>query len=138
MKITRFEELECWQRGRELTKLVYSATRNEAFKKDLRLAGQIQASATSTMANCAEGFIRRSNKEFIQFLFIAMSSAAEVQSHLYVALEQGYVSQEKFNVIYKQADKTSRLISGLINYLRTNERRYQQEKRQKLKKPEKL
>ena len=138
MKITRFEELECWQRGRELTKLVYSATRNEAFKKDLRLAGQIQASATSTMANCAEGFIRRSNKEFIQFLFIAMSSAAEVQSHLYVALDQGYVAQEKFNVIYKQADKTSRLISGLINYLRTKERRYQQEKRQKLKKPEKL
>ncbi len=138
MKITRFEELECLERGRELTKLVYSATRNEAFKKDLRLAGQIQASATSTMANCAEGFIRRSNKEFIQFLFIAMSSAAEVQSHLYVALEQGYVAQEKFNVIYKQADKTSRLISGLINYLRTNERRYQQEKRQKLKKPEKL
>jgi len=90
------------------------------------------------MANCAEGFIRRSNKEFIQFLFIAMSSAAEVQSHLYVALDQGYVAQEKFNVIYKQADKTSRLISGLINYLRTNERRYQQEKRQKLKKPEKL
>ena len=67
-----------------------------------------------------------------------MSSAAEVQSHLYVALDQAYVAQEKFNVIYKQADKTSRLISGLINYLRTNERRYQQEKRQKLKKPEKL
>ncbi|MBW1692348.1 MAG: four helix bundle protein, partial [Deltaproteobacteria bacterium] len=100
MKITRFEELECLEQGRELTKLVYSATRNEAFKKDLRLAGQIQASATSTMANCAEGFIRRSNKEFIQFLFIAMSSAAEVQSHLYVALDQGYVAQEKFNVIY--------------------------------------
>jgi len=67
-----------------------------------------------------------------------MSSAPVVQSHLYVALDQGYVTQEKFNLIYKQADKTSRLISGLINYLRTNERRYQQEKRQKLKKPEKL
>jgi four helix bundle protein len=67
-----------------------------------------------------------------------MSSAAEVQSHLYVALDQGYVSRETFDEIYNQADKTSRLISGLINYLRTNERRYQQEKRQKLKKPEKL
>jgi len=61
-----------------------------------------------------------------------------VQSHLYVALDQGYVSRETFDEIYNQADKTSRLISGLINYLRTNERRYQQEKRQKLKKPEKL
>jgi four helix bundle protein len=138
MKINRFEELECWQQGRELTRMVYFATRNEAFKKDLRLADQIQAAATSTMANCVEGFIRRSNKEFIQFLFIAMSSAAEVQSHLYVALDQGYVSQETFDGIYNQADKTSRLISSLINYLRTNERRYQQEKRQKPKKPEKL
>jgi len=138
MKINRFEELECWQQGRELTRMVYSATRNEAFKKDLRLAGQIQGSATSTMANCAEGFIRRSNKEFIQFLFIAMSSAAEVQSHLYVALDQGYVSQETFDEIYNQAEKTSRLISGFINYLRANERHYQQVKREKREKPKKL
>src|SRR4030043_557794 len=99
MKINRFEDLECWQQGRELTRMVYSATRNEAFKKDLRLAGQTQAAATSTMANCAEGFVRRSNKEFIQFVFIAMSSSAEVQSHMYVALDQGYVSQEEFNEI---------------------------------------
>jgi len=63
-----------------------------------------------------------------------MSSSAEVQSHMYVALDQGYVSQETFDEIYNQAEKTSRLISGLINYLRTNERRYEQEKREKRKK----
>jgi four helix bundle protein len=133
-KIARFEDLECWQQGRELTRMVYSATRSEAFKKDLRLSGQIQAAATSSMANCAEGFVRRSNREFIQFLFIAMSSSAEVQSHMYVALDQGYVSQERFDEIYNQAEKTSRLISGLINYLRTNERRYKQEKQEKREK----
>ena len=71
------------------------------------------------MANIAEGFIRRSSKEFVQFLFIAMSSASEVQSHLYVALDQGYVPQEKFEVLYEQANKTARIISGLITYLRT-------------------
>jgi four helix bundle protein len=60
-----------------------------------------------------------------------MSSSAEVQSHMYVALDQDYVSQKKFDEIYNQAEKTSRLISGLINYLRTNERRYQQVKREK-------
>ena len=64
-----------------------------------------------------------------------MSSAAEVQSHLYVALDQYYVSQKTFDEIYDQAEKTSKLISGLINYLRSNERRYQQEKLKKLKKP---
>jgi four helix bundle protein len=115
--------------------MVYEATNNSSFKKDLRLSGQIQAAATSTMANCAEGFVRRSNKEFIQFLFIAMSSSAEVQSHMYVALDQGYITQETFDGIYNQADKTSRLISGLINYLRTNELRYQKEKREKREKP---
>jgi four helix bundle protein len=73
------------------------------------------------MANIAEGFVRRSNREFVQFLFVAMSSAAEVQNHLYVAMDQKYLSQEEFAVIYSQADKTARIISGLITYLKTNQ-----------------
>jgi len=119
MKITRFEDLECWQEARILTRMVYEVTTDGPFKRDLRLSGQIQAAATSTMANIAEGFIRHSDKEFIQFLFIAMSSCAEVQSHLYVALDRSYVDDEKFEKIYSQADKTARIISGLIKYLRT-------------------
>ena len=99
--------------------MVYEVTTDGPFKRDLRLSGQIQAAATSTMANIAEGFIRHSDKEFIQFLFIAMSSCAEVQSHLYVALDRSYVDDEKFEKIYSQADKTARIISGLIKYLRT-------------------
>ena len=118
-KITHFEDLECWQQARELTRLVYNATKDTSFRKDLRLAGQIQAAATSSMANIAEGFIRRSDKEFIQFLFIAMASTAEVQSHLYVALDQEYIHQESFQEIYGQANKTGMIISGLIKYLRT-------------------
>ena len=119
MKITRFEDLECWQEARILTRMVYEVTTDGPFKRDLRLSGQIQAAATSTMANIAEGFIRHSDKEFIQFLFIAMSSCAEVQSHLYVALDRSYVDNEKFEEIYSQADKTAKIISGLIKYLRT-------------------
>lgn len=121
MKITRFEDLECWQQARILTKAVYTATSHGAFSKDFRLSGQIQGAASSAMANIAEGFVRRSNKEFIQFLFVAMSSAAEVQSHLYVALDQRYVDQKQFDQVYAQADKTARIISGLITYLRTNQ-----------------
>ena len=48
-----------------------------------------------------------------------MSSAAEVQSQLYVAIDQKYLSQESFDEIYAQAEKTSKIISGLIKYLRT-------------------
>jgi four helix bundle protein len=119
MKLTRFEDLECWQQARILVKDVYAVTKTAEFKRDLRLASQIQSAATSAMSNIAEGFIRHSDKEFIQFLFIAMSSAAEVQSHLYVALDQEYLDQEQFNKIYEQAGKTAKMISGLIKYLRT-------------------
>jgi len=70
------------------------------------------------MANIAEGFTRRSDKEFIQFLYISMASTAEVQSHLYVALDQAYIAKDQFDDIYQQANKTGKMISNLIKYLR--------------------
>jgi len=103
MKITRFEDLECWQQARVLVRKIYEVTKSYPFNKDLRLSGQIQAAGTSVMSNIPEGFIRRSDKEFVQFLFIAMSSSAEVQSHLYVALDQGYINHKQFDEIYGQA-----------------------------------
>jgi four helix bundle protein len=119
MKLSRFEDLDCWKEGRQLTRQIYEAIgRNQTWQKDRRLCGQIQGAAVSVMANIAEGFVRHSDKEFAQFLFIAMSSAAETQSHAYVALDQKYLSQESFDAIYAQAGKTSRIISGLIKYLR--------------------
>ncbi len=71
------------------------------------------------MSNIAEGLVRHPDKEFVQFLFIAMSSAAEVQSHLYVAIDQQYLSQESFDEVNAHAEKTGKIISGLIKYLRT-------------------
>jgi len=98
--------------------MIYGAIReNPTWQKDLRLCGQMQNAAGSVMANIAEGFARRSSKEFVQFLFVALASAAEVQSYLYVAADQNYVSKEAFDSIYEQAGKTSRIISGLIKYL---------------------
>ena len=138
MKINRFEELDCWQEARILVNMVYAAIRDsKAFQNDYRLKDQSIGAVVSTMGNITEGFVRRSNKEFIQFLFISVSSTAELQSHIYVALDQGYISKELFDKIYGQADKTSRLISGLITYLRNNEKKYKQEKHNKQKKPEK-
>jgi four helix bundle protein len=120
MKLSCFEDLDCWKGARKLTQLVYGAIdRNPIWQRDIRLCGQIQAASVSVMANVAEGFVRHSDKEFVQFLFIAMSSAVEVQSHLYVAIDQKYLSQESFDEIYAQAEKTGKIISGLIKYLRT-------------------
>ena len=123
MKLTRFEDLDCWKEARQLTRQVYDAIgRNQSWQKDLRLCGQIQGAAVSVMANIADGFVRHSDKEFVQFLFVAMASAAEVQSHLYVAVDQEYLVPETFDSIYAQAGKTSRIISGLIKYLRRKTR----------------
>ena len=133
MKITRFEDLECWKEARKLVNMVYDIIRkNKDFQHDYRLRDQSVGAAISVMANISEGFVRRSNRELIQFLFISISSAAELQSHLYVALDQHYISNETFDIVYNQAELTAKLISGLISYLRNNESRYQQEKPKKL------
>ncbi len=64
MKIERFEDIKAWQEARELTRLVYDLTKRPAFTKDFGLKDQIQRAAVSVMANIAEGFERRSHKEF--------------------------------------------------------------------------
>ena len=65
----------------------------------------------------AEGFDGRSNKEFSTFLGYAYRSASEVQSHLYVALDQNYLNQENFDKLYKQTEQVKKLINGFIRYL---------------------
>lgn len=118
MKITRFEDVEAWQEARKLVKLVYDAIDTSAeFRKDFRLVNQLQCAAVSAMSNIAEGFSRRSNKEFIQYLFISKSSVAEIQSHLYVALDRKYLHREDFEKVYSQAEKVSKMNSGFIKYL---------------------
>jgi four helix bundle protein len=93
--IERYEDIQGWQRARELTKFIYAITKQEAFARDFSLKDQIRRAAVSVMSNIAEGFERGGRAEFIQFLSIAKSSAAEVQSQLYVALDQEYIMPEQ-------------------------------------------
>ncbi|MGQ9569407.1 MAG: four helix bundle protein [Thermodesulfovibrionales bacterium] len=114
----RFEDLECWKEARILVNMVYEAINSsEKLKKDYRLRDQVTDTALSSMLNIAEGFSRHSNKEFAQYLFISKSSATEVQSIFYVALDQSYINEDIFNKVYCQAEKVSKLNPGLINYL---------------------
>ena len=113
----RFEDILAWQKAREVTKLVYSATRTGEFARDFGLRDQIRRSSVSIMANIAEGFARRSDKDFANFLNISRSSAAEVQSHLYVALDQEYIDSANFEVIYNKLEETSRMIYALAQHL---------------------
>jgi four helix bundle protein len=118
MAIKRFEEIRAWQEARSLTKAIYSLCKTSpGLRRDRRLRDQMQAASVSVMSNIAEGFSRRSDKEFIQFLFIAKGSAAEVQSLLYVALDQEYLSNKDFPTLYEKADEVARIISGFITSL---------------------
>jgi four helix bundle protein len=83
----RFEDILAWQKARQTTKLVYEFTAEGNFAKDFGLRDQIRRSSVSIMANIAEGYGRRSDKEFSNFLNIAHGSVAETQSHLYIAFD---------------------------------------------------
>lgn len=117
-KIERFEDLQSWQKARQLTNLVYDLTGHPLFAKDFRLSGQIQDAAGSVMHNIAEGFDAGTNPEFIRFLKISRRSASEVQSELYLALDRKYITQDELTSAYNLATETKRLINGLIGYLR--------------------
>jgi four helix bundle protein len=102
--IERFEDLQSWQKGRQIANQVYDLTVHAGFSKDFRLRDQIQDAG--------------SNLEFIRFLKISRRSASEVQSELYLALDRKYITSEELNCAYSLATETKRLINGMIAYLR--------------------
>ncbi len=116
--IERFEDIIAWKKARELTQEVYACTKLEPFAHDFGLKDQVRRASVSTMANIAEGFERGGDKEFLQFLSDSKGSCGEVRSHLYVALDQKYVSQASFDRLYSGAVEVSRLLSGFMTYLR--------------------
>jgi len=118
MTVKRFEDLVIWQEARKLTKNIYEITSKETFRQDFSLSDQMRRAAVSVMANIAEGFERCNNKEFIQYLFIAKSSCGELRSHLYVAIDQRYVSDKEHLELSTQAAGISTMISNLIDYLK--------------------
>jgi four helix bundle protein len=117
MKITRFEDIEAWLLARELTKKVYHLTKKAGFSRDSGLRGQIQDAAGSSMHNIAEGFDAESNLEFMRFLRYAKRSCTEVQSELYVSLDQQYISESEFQEVYNHAGRTRAAVRGFIKYL---------------------
>ena len=120
MKITLFEDLDCWQEARTLVKLIY-----ETFSKnrDFGFRDQIQRASVSIMTNIAEGFDRGTNKEFMQFLVISRGSASEVKSLLYTAQDLGYINERTFHNLSEHCEKITALINGLLKYLRNSPRK---------------
>ena len=118
-----FEEINAWQNARVLVKDVYAMTISGDFCRDFGLRDQIQRAAVSICSNIAEGFERRGNKEFINFLWIAKGSAAEVCSQLYTAKDLGYITGEQFKAVYDSAKQIGGMLFNLITVLSSDERR---------------
>lgn len=115
---SRFEELHCWQKARELANFIYDLTRKSSFNKDLDLKRDIRRAASSAMHNIAEGFNRGNNKEFVYFLGIAKGSEGEIQSQLYLSLDQKYITDEEFKKGYYLCDQVIASTHNFIIYLR--------------------
>ncbi|MGO8698109.1 MAG: four helix bundle protein [Limisphaerales bacterium] len=109
-----FEDLECWQQARELTKQIYSVTREGGITKDFGLCSQIQRAGVSAMSNLAEGFERHHVQEKLQFYNVAHASTAEVRSLTYV-IEDNYpkLTSEAID-LRKRAVGAGQLVGGLL------------------------
>ena len=116
-RIERFEEILGWQKGRKLCNLVYVCTKQGAFARDFGLRDQIRKAAVSVISNIAEGFESQNNRTFTRYLYIAKGSTSEVCAQAYIALDEGYITQQQFDQIYALSDETGRLIGGFIAYL---------------------
>jgi four helix bundle protein len=117
-RITRFEDIEAWKRARQLTRKVYACSKGTDFARDFGLKDQMRRASVSTMSNIAEGFERGGNQEFLQFLATAKGSSGEVRSQLYVALDEGYITEEQFEELYGDATAVSKMVAGFMEYLR--------------------
>jgi len=121
--ISSFEEIESWKKARQFANEIYKITASGAFVRDFGLRDQIRRAAVSIVSNIAEGFERGGDKEFAQFLSMSKGSCGEVRAQLYLALDQGYISQSDFELPSQAAIEISQLISGLMKYLRKSELR---------------
>ena len=117
--ITRFEELDCWQTARELTRRVYTLSAGGPLAKDFGLRDQMRRAGVSVMSNIAEGFESRTRPLFIELLGRAKGSAGELRAQLFVALDAGYLTEAEFHQLRDLAEKASSQISRLSAYLKS-------------------
>jgi four helix bundle protein len=117
MKITRFEDLICWQEARKLTKDAFLLSNEGILAKDWDTRSQFRRATLSIMNNIAEGFGRFSRKDFAHFLNIANASACEVKSMLYVFEDIAYLDMDTLEKLHQKVDKIQALVIGLKNRL---------------------
>lgn len=119
--IKSFEDIDFWQKARDLSNDIYTKKLEGSFSKDFSLRDQINRSSGSIMDNIAEGFERGGNKEFIQFLSYSKGSCGEVRSQLLRAKDRKHLCEEDFQELFTKALEVGKQIGGFMNYLSGSE-----------------
>jgi len=114
MTVERFEDLLIWQKSKELTLLVYKTFEQN---KDYSFKKQIERASVSIMNNITEGFERRSNKDFKQFLFFAKGNCGEVRNMLHLAVELNCIKNDEYEKFMDLSINISKMTAGLIKKL---------------------
>ncbi len=114
MPIASFKDILAWQKAKVLTTDIY---REFQSCRDFSFRDQIQRASLSIMNNIAEGYAKRSDKSFRNFLAIAKGSAAEVESMLIIAPELGYLTDEKMKELLDRTEEISKVITGFMRKL---------------------
>lgn len=122
-KIEKFEDLQVWMLAREISQNIWLLFETTSLGKDFELKNQMSRSSGSIMDNIAEGFERRGNREFIQFLCIAKGSCGELRSQLYRALDRNHISKEQFEEIAGKTNYENQKLGSFISYLNSSEYR---------------
>ena len=117
MKIVQFRDLKVWQLGKEIVLDVYRITKQFPREKRYGLMAQMRQAAVSIPSNVAEGFNRVHNKEYRQFLYVALGSCAELDTQVEIARDLGYLDQAKYRPLVEQLDHETRMLRNLIKKL---------------------
>jgi four helix bundle protein len=120
-KIKCFQDLKIWQKGIQLVEQIYDTSKSFPKEEIYGLQSQIRRSAVSIPSNMAEGFARFHNKEYRNFLYIALGSCAELTTQIIIAARLKYIEQTKADGIISMIEQISKMTMSLIKKLNTND-----------------
>jgi four helix bundle protein len=115
-----YHELNVWQHAYQFVKKIYIVTRQFPREELYVFTSQLRRSSLSIPSNIAEGYCRKTRKEYVQFLYIAFGSAHEVETQLRLAKDLGYLSQftmEENTQLFEDIQTIQKMIYGMINKL---------------------
>ena len=117
-KIKSFRDLDVWKLGMEIVVDVYEVTKSFPKEEVYGLISQMRRAAVSIASNIAEGFNRYHNKEYKQFLYIALGSCAELETQIEVSMSLGYITQPERDKTIEKLDHEGRMLKSLIKCLK--------------------